>query len=244
MTKKKTFGKKCRRFIFRSLLYIILGFFVFTLSSVLVYKYVPVYYTPLMFIRQMQAWQTGEHLHIRKEWVPIQQISPNMVRAVIASEDNLFTHHWGFSQKAIQQAWEDNKSGKRIRGGSTITQQTAKNVFLTPSRTYVRKAFELYYSLLIECIWGKERIMEVYLNVIEMGDGIFGVEAASEIYFNTTAKNLTKSQSALLAVCLPNPHKMSPAHPSAYVRKRQAQILVLMPKLGKIELVRTPLERR
>ena len=139
MTKKKTFGKKCRRFIFRSLLYIILGFFVFTLSSVFVYKYVPVYYTPLMFIRQMQAWQTGEHLHIRKEWVPIQQISPNMVRAVIASEDNLFTHHWGFSQKAIQQAWEDNKSGKRIRGGSTITQQTAKNVFLTPSRTYVRK---------------------------------------------------------------------------------------------------------
>lgn len=223
----------------RGIGFTLLTCFMLSIGTVVLYKFVPIHYTPLMLIRSCEALKNGKKVERHHQWTPIEQISPNMVRAVIASEDNLFLQHKGFSFKQIQLAIKEKQSGKRIRGGSTISQQTAKNAFLTPSKTYLRKALEAYFTILIEIIWGKERIMEVYLNIIEMGDGIYGVAAASEIYFHTTPKQLTSSQSALIAVCLPNPRRMSPEHPSSYVRKRQTQILKLMPKLGKIDLQNT-----
>lgn len=208
-------------------------FLLLSVGMTVLYKYVPVRITPLMLLRKTEARKQGKTLTVRRQWIPLEQISPEMVRAVIASEDNLFLSHHGFSERGIRQALQERLEDGHVRhGGSTITQQTAKNVFCTPRRSYVRKAFEAYFTVLIEWIWGKERIMEVYLNVIETGDGVFGVEPASLLYFGHTAKTLNRKEAALIAVCLPNPRRMHADRPSAYVRKRQAQIVVLMPKLG------------
>jgi len=155
----------------------------------------------------------------------------------MASEDNLFQVHSGFSERGIRQAVEEKLSNGEVRhGGSTISQQTAKNVFTSGRRTYVRKAVEVYYTFLIEKIWGKRRIMEVYLNVIEMGDGVFGAEAAAQQFFHKPAEKLTRREAALIAACLPNPRKMHADKPSSYVQKRQGQISALIPKLGTIDL--------
>ncbi|MCL1868005.1 MAG: monofunctional biosynthetic peptidoglycan transglycosylase [Paludibacter sp.] len=203
-------------------------FFAISILWVLVARFVPVWITPLVYIRAIESVFDKKLPHCEKTWVSIDKISPNMVQAVIASEDNLFAQHNGFSLTAIEKAIEHNKKGKRIRGGSTISQQTAKNVFLFPQRSYVRKGLEAYYTVLIEFIWGKKRIMEVYLNVIEMGDGVYGVEAAAQKYFHTSASRLTKEQSALIAASLPNPRRYSIEKPSPYIKKRQAAILRLM----------------
>lgn len=211
-------------------------FFGITLFFVVLYKYVPVYVTPLMVIRSCNAIFDGKKPVNHKTWVPIEQISPQLVRAVIASEDNLFAKHNGFAWKQIQKARKEAAQGKRVRGASTISQQTAKNVFLPHHKSYIRKALEAYFTVLIEWIWGKERIMEVYLNVIEMGDGIYGAEAAAKYHFGTTAAQLTAAQSARIAACLPNPRRFNAGNPSPYILKRQQQIMVLMPKMGKIEL--------
>jgi len=218
--------------IFRN---IVLGLFLSSILLVILYRFVPVYITPLMIIRVAEQVADGKPIRLERGWVPIDEISPKMVRAVIASEDNLFLDHYGFDIEGMKKAFENNKKGKKLKGGSTISQQTAKNVFLTPSRTYVRKALEAYFTVLIEIFWSKERIMEVYLNVIEMGNGIYGIEKASEIYFNKPPQKLTSFQAALVAASLPNPRKYSITHPGPYMRKRQAHILWLMPKLGKIE---------
>ncbi len=165
-------------------------------------------------------------------WVKYEDIAPSLTRAVIASEDNLFVKHNGFSQRGIRQAWKEyRETGKVRHGGSTISQQTAKNVFTTGKRTYWRKARETWYTVLIETFWSKRRIMEVYLNVIEMGNGIYGAEAASQRYFGHRANRLTTAESALIAACLPNPRKYSVTHPGPYMRKRQGQIEALMPKI-------------
>lgn len=212
-------------------------FFVFTISEVVFYKFFPVRHTPLMLIRKTEARHAGKELTLYKQWVDIEDISPELVRAVMASEDNLFLQHHGFSERGIRNAIQEKMNKGAVRhGGSTISQQTAKNVFCTPNRTYIRKAFEAYFTVLIEWIWGKERIMEVYLNVIEMGNGVFGAEAASQRYFRHSAKRLNRQEAALIAVCLPNPRKMSVASPSSYILKRQRQIVTLMPKLGPIDL--------
>lgn len=162
------------------------------------------------------------------------QISPNLVQAVVASEDNRFMDHFGFDFDAIEKARIHNEHSRRKHGASTITQQTAKNVFLWQGRTWVRKGFEAYFTLLIEIFWSKERIMEVYLNVIEMGPGIYGAEAASQKYFGHSAKNLTRAEAALIAAALPDPLKRNPARPSPYLRKRQEQILRNMSNIGKV----------
>ncbi len=221
--------------VVRILRNIVLGLFLSSILLVILYRFVPVYITPLMIIRVAEQVADGKPIRLERGWVPIDEISPKMVRAVIASEDNLFLDHYGFDIEGMKKAFENNKKGKKLKGGSTISQQTAKNVFLTPSRTYVRKALEAYFTVLIEIFWSKERIMEVYLNVIEMGNGIYGIEKASEIYFNKPPKKLTSFQAALVAASLPNPRKYSITHPGPYMRKRQAHILWLMPKLGKIE---------
>ncbi|MBP6231564.1 MAG: monofunctional biosynthetic peptidoglycan transglycosylase [Paludibacteraceae bacterium] len=221
--------------IFRILRTIVIGLFLSSIFFVFLYRFVPVYITPLMLIRVVEQVSEGKSIRLERGWVSIDDISPSMVRAVIASEDNLFLEHYGFDFKGLKTAYEHNKKGKKLKGGSTITQQTAKNVFLTPSRTYVRKALEAYFTVLIELIWSKERILEVYLNVIEMGDGVYGVEKASRIYFNKSPRRLSIAQSALIAASLPNPRKYSVSRPGPYMYKRQAQIMWLMPKIGKIE---------
>jgi monofunctional biosynthetic peptidoglycan transglycosylase len=229
--KKNSFWNKFRRIVGR----VILWFIILSVGTVVLTRFIPVYYTPLMFIRAAESTLNGEKPKIVRTWTPIDHISRNMVQAVIASEDNLFMHHHGFSVEDIQKAMEHNKKGKRIHGGSTISQQTAKNVFLWPGRTWVRKGLEAYFTVLIEFFWSKERIMEVYLNVIETGKGIYGVQAASETYFGKDASRLSKSQAALIAVCLPNPRRFSPAHPSPYILRRKNQIVNLMDKVEQVD---------
>lgn len=202
--------------------------------GVLFYKWAPVKYTPLMIQRWWEGRADSKEAHQR--WVPYEEISPQLTRAVISSEDNLFAKHWGFSFASMRAAWKGNREGKPFRGGSTISQQCAKNVFLFHTRSYVRKLYEAYFTVLIEFIWGKERIMEVYLNVIEMGPGVYGAEEASQRYFKHSAKKLTQAESALIAACLPNPRRFLVAAPSQYVRGRQQTIMGLMPKMGAIEL--------
>ena len=206
-----------------------------SVSWVILAAFIPVYVTPLMFIRSVEAMVDGNAPVNEKTWVPLSEISPNMVQAVVASEDNLFLEHNGFSIDDIFKAVEHNKKGKRIRGGSTISQQTAKNVFLWPNRSYVRKGLEAYFTVLIELIWSKERIMEVYLNIVETGSGVYGVEAASQKFFNKSAAKLTKSQAALIAASLPNPRKFKIDNPSSYMLKRKAKILSVMRNIPKVK---------
>lgn len=185
---------------------LILYFFLSSIALVVLFKFVPVPFTPLMLIRQVEARSEGRRLEIHHEWVPIEEISPELIAAVIDEEDARFYEHSGFDWDAIQCAHRYNQRvGKNIRGGSTISQQTAKNIFCTPSRTYVRKAFEAYFTVLIEFIWGKERIMEVYLNSIEMGDGVFGAEAAANYHFRTSAAALDRYEAYYIARGLCNP---------------------------------------
>lgn len=210
-------------------------FFVISISWTILARFIPVYITPLMLIRTVESVLDGEKPKMVKRWVPIEKISPHMYQAVVASEDNLFMKHNGFSIDAIKRAWNNNQKGRRLKGGSTISQQTAKNVFLWPQRSWVRKGLEAYFTILIELFWSKERIMEVYLNVIEMGDGIYGVQAASKEYFGKDAAKLTKGQSALITVCLPNPRRFNPARPSPYIQRRQGQIMRLMGKITRVD---------
>jgi monofunctional glycosyltransferase len=225
---KRSFWKRII-FFFRNF---ILLFFLISIGWVVICRFVPVFITPLMLIRSVESIAKGEAPKNSKKWVSIDEISPNMVQAVMASEDDLFMTHHGFSFEAISKAFEHNQKGKRIRGGSTISQQTAKNVFLFPQRSYVRKAFEAYFTVLIELIWGKQRIMEVYLNVIEMGKGIYGVEAASEEHFGVKASQLTKNQAALIAATLPNPRRFDAGHPTGYIVNRKIHIINVMSKIA------------
>ena len=162
---------------------------------------------------------------IEKKWVPLAEISPEVIKAVIASEDNKFCTHNGFDREEISKMLKEHEeNGKKIRGCSTISQQTAKNVFTFGGRNPARKVIEAYYTFLIEKIWGKRRIMEVYLNIAEWGNGIFGIEAAAQHYFGRSASELTRRQAALLAACLPSPLERNPSKPSVYINKRAAAI--------------------
>lgn len=216
---------------------IVVFFFVSTILVIFLYRFVPVYYTPLMFIRCFDQKMDGKEMHMDSRWVPITEISQSMVNAVIVAEDPLYLSHWGFDFYSIKRAAIRNlKNGKIVVGGSTISQQTAKNVFLWPDRSWVRKGFEVYFTVLIELLWNKERIMEVYLNIVELGDGIYGVEEASNHYFGKPARRLSSSQAALLAASLPNPFEYDPAHPSSLLYKREQIILKKMSYLGNVDL--------
>ena len=196
-----------------------------TILSVVALRWCPVYVTPLMLIRCAQQVRHGQHLRLRHHWVPLDSMSAHLPVAVMASEDQRFLLHHGFDYDAIQKAAKRNlKGGKNKLGGSTITQQTAKNVFLWPGRSWVRKGLEAYFTALIELFWSKQRIMEVYLNSIEMGDGIYGLDAVAEYHFGTTADRLSRSDCALIAATLPNPRRFSSREPSAYMRQRQRRI--------------------
>ena len=207
--------------------WIVVAFFASTILSVVALRWLPVWVTPLMLIRVGQQMAGDEKVALHHHWVPLDEISPSLPIAVMASEDARFLEHHGFDFKAIEQAAMRNikHPEKRKHGASTISQQTAKNVFLWPGRSWIRKGFEVYFTVLVELFWSKERIMEVYLNSIEMGNGIYGASAVAEYHFNTTADKLTRRQCALIAVSLPNPRRFNSASPSGYMLKRQARIL-------------------
>lgn len=214
----------------------IIAFFALSIVGVIIFRWLPIPFTWLMVDRMIEQKWNGKPIVLQKEWVPIEQISDHLVLAVVCSEDNKFEEHNGFDFNAIEKVIEQNKKlrkkGKPIKGASTISQQVAKNVFLYPSRSWVRKGFEVYFTILIELFWSKERIMEVYLNVIEMGDGIYGAQAASYTYFGKKAIDLKPSEAALIAAVLPNPRKWSPRYPDSYILKKKNRILNLMNKWG------------
>ena len=206
-----------------------MAFFASTILAVVWYKFFPVWVTPLMVIRCAEQVGDGHFPTWHHRWISIEEMPKEMPMAVMASEDQLFLEHHGFDFNAIQKAVERNqKAGKKKYGASTISQQTAKNVFLWPGRSWLRKGLEMYFTTLIEFVWGKERIMEVYLNSIEMGNGIYGVKAVAEENFDKTPEQLTRRDCAMIAATLPNPRKFSSKDPSPYMRKRQRQILVQM----------------
>ena len=223
------------KLIKKTLKWIVVAFFASTILSVVMFRFLPVFVTPLMVIRCCQQLSEGRDLKLSHDWVSLSEISPSLPVAVIASEDGRFLQHHGFDYDAIEKAAKRNREHpeKRKLGASTISQQTAKNVFLWPGRSWVRKGFEVYFTTLIELLWSKERIMEVYLNSIEMGDGIYGAQAVAEEHFRKDAKDLTRSECALIAATLPNPRKFSSKSPSAYMLKRQARILREMKYVGK-----------
>jgi monofunctional biosynthetic peptidoglycan transglycosylase len=224
--------RKLLKIIGKTVKWVLILFFTSSVLMVLIYKFVPVYITPLMVIRCVEQKMDDREMTLHHEWVPLEEISEHLPVAVMASEDQRFLTHHGFDFDAIQKAAESNKDGKKIRGGSTISQQTAKNVFLWPGRSWIRKGFETYFTFLIELLWSKQRIMEVYLNSIEMGDGIYGVDAVAEYHFNTDAAGLSRADCALIAATLPNPRKFSSKSPSSYMLKRQSRILKEMRYVG------------
>ncbi len=214
------------------------AFFASTILSVVALRFLPVWVTPLMVIRCFQQVSEGRSLKLSHDWEPLENISPSLPVAVMASEDARFLEHHGFDYKAIEHAAKRNREHpeKRKLGASTISQQTAKNVFLWPGRSWTRKGFEAYFTVLIEVLWPKQRIMEVYLNSIEMGEGIYGAQAVAEEHFGKDAKDLTRSECALIAATLPNPRKFSSKSPSAYMLKRQSRILKEMKYVGKFPI--------
>jgi len=212
-----------------------LWFFGISIFLVIVFKWVPIPFTPLMITRAIENKMDGKEMVCSHDWVPLSEISVNMQKAVIASEDGTFLSHNGFDFKAMQKAFKNNNRGRKLKGGSTISQQTAKNIFLWQGRSYIRKGLEAYFTLLIEVIWGKERIMEVYLNSIEMGEGVYGVEAAAQHWYGTSAANLTKRQAAGIAAILPNPRKYKATNSSSYIENRKGKIIRIMRHIAKPE---------
>lgn len=213
--------------ITRILLKVVLWFVGLSVFSVLVFRFVPVPFTPLMVSRYFE-YRNDDSVVSHRDWVPIEEISVNLQKAVIASEDDTFLTHHGFNFGAMQKALKGNLKGKKLKGGSTISQQTAKNVFLWQGRSYVRKALEAYFTVLIELLWSKERIMEVYLNSIEMGKGIYGAQAAAQYWYKKDAINLTKREAAGIAAILPNPIKYKAVKSSSYITRRKGRIVRLM----------------
>jgi len=223
--------KKITRILFKLLIW----FVGISLFLVIIFKFVPVPYTPLMVSRAVENKLAGKEMYCNHDWVPIEKISKNLQKAVIASEDGTFLKHHGFDFSAMQKALKNNQKGRKIKGGSTISQQTAKNVFLWQGRSYIRKGFEAYFTVLIELVWGKERIMEVYLNSIEMGDGVYGAQAAAEYWYQKNASNLTTREAAGIAAILPNPRKYKATNSTVYINKRKDKIVRVMRYVGKID---------
>ncbi len=224
--------------VLKFILKTILWFFIISIGLTILYRFVPVPVTPLMIIRCVQQKQEGKDMKLKNDWLSYDEISPALPLSVVAAEDQLFLDHYGFDFNAIEKALKNNEKKskrKKMKGASTISQQTAKNVFLWPSRTWVRKGFEVYFTGLIEIIWSKQRILEVYLNVVEMGDGVYGAEAAARHHFKKSAAKLSRSEAAAIAACLPNPRKWSASKPTGYTSGRQAWILRNMNNIERLD---------
>ncbi|PWA06897.1 monofunctional biosynthetic peptidoglycan transglycosylase [Flavobacterium psychrotolerans] len=214
---------------------ILLWFFALSVLGVVIFKYIPVPLTPLMVIRSIENVSEGKDMICSHDWEPLEKISLNLQKAVIISEDATFLKHSGFDFNAIEKAMKNNEKGKKLKGGSTISQQTAKNVFLWQGRSYLRKGLEAYFTVLIELVWGKERIMEVYLNSIEMGDGVYGAEAASHYWYRKNASELTKQEAAGIAAILPNPRKFKATNSTTFINRRKDRIVKQMKYIGKLD---------
>lgn len=212
-------------------------FFILSIASIIIFRFIPVPVTPLMVIRCVEQKLDGKDFKLKKDWTSLNEISAAMPLAAMAAEDQKFEEHFGFDMEAIKKAEEYNAKhrGKKVHGASTISQQTAKNVFLFPSRSWIRKGFEVYFTFLIEIFWSKQRIMEVYLNVIETGDGIYGAEAAAQEYFHKPSKKLTVREAALIAAILPNPLKWSAVNPSPFVERKSQRIIHFMSNLNPVD---------
>ena len=234
MSLKKGWGRRLLRRLAWGL-GIFVGICVFL---VLLFRFVPVFVSGVMAERRVQSWSQPGAYRPSHTWVPLGEIAPCMGAAVIAAEDQNFAEHFGFDWEAIQKAMVHNEKSRRKRGASTLSQQAAKNLFLWDGRSWARKGLEAWFTLLMESAWPKKRILEVYLNSVEFGDGIFGVEAASQTFFRKPAKRLRPSEAALLAAVLPNPHKYRAAAPSGFVRQRQEWILNQMRQLGGDQVVK------
>ena len=230
-SKKTTLRKRISSIVTK----VFLWFLMVTVLWVLVYRFVNPPITILMIQRNMERSSNELPHKMEKKWVDFEDISDNMKRAAVSAEDQLFLKHIGFDVKAIEKAFATNKKGKKIKGGSTISQQTAKNVFLWPGRSWIRKGCEAYFTVLIELLWSKERILEVYLNVIEMGDGIYGAEAATQAYYGKSCKKMSRAQAALIAACFPNPRRWTPKKATTYIRHRQYLIMKNMRRLGPLD---------
>lgn len=227
-------GKNTLITAFKVLLQVLLFVLLFSITPVVVYRYIPPF-TPLMFLRSLDMKSGGDTVNMNYKWVPLREMSPYLCQAAVAAEDDLFMTHNGFNLKALVLAYEKNrKNDKKVVGGSTISQQTAKNVFLWPHRDYLRKGLEAWFTILIEKIWGKKRIMEVYLNIVEMGDGVYGAEAAAQKYFNKPASKLTRYEAASLIAVLPNPRIYKVRNPSAYTLQYRNAIAARMGKMPKV----------
>ena len=218
-----------RSFLIKAFICFLIG----TVGAVVVLKFVPIWITPLMVVRKIESAAEGKDSEIYHDWTSYDDISKEVALAVVSSEDQLFPAHYGFDFKSMYNAFRYNWRGRKIRGASTISQQVAKNVFLWHGRSYVRKVAEVYFTFLIELIWGKERILEIYLNVAETGPMTFGVEAAAQRYYGKSAANLSRAEAARMAAVLPNPRRFLVASPSAYVQARTNKIARQMRMLGK-----------
>jgi len=218
-----------------------LGFGVLSVAITILFRFVAPPVSALMIERRFVSLREGRQYTTHYQWTDFDRIAPAMPAAVIAAEDQNFSTHHGFDWDAIQRAIDYDENGTRVRGASTLTQQTAKNLFLWPDRNWLRKGFEAYFTVLLESCWGKRRILETYLNIVEFGDGIYGVEAASQRYFHKSSAHLTPEDAALLAAVLPNPHRLKANAPSNYVRERQQWILRQMRQLGGVSFVKREL---
>ncbi len=232
--------KRLRR-IMLVLLIIGLGFGTMSVAVTILFRFAAPPASALMIERRIDSLRSEGAYSSHYQWVDFDRIAPSMAVAVVAAEDQNFSSHHGFDWDAIQRAMDYDENGNRLRGASTLTQQTAKNLFLWPGRNWLRKGFEAYFTVLLEALWGKRRILETYLNIVEFGDGIYGVEAAAQRYFHKSAVRLTPEDAALLAAVLPNPHRLKANAPSAYVRERQQWILRQMRQLGGVSFVQREL---
>src|SRR5215831_13478633 len=228
--------KRLRR-ILLFLLIIALGFGTLSVAITILFRFVAPPVSALMIERRFDSLREGRQYTAHYRWIDFDRIAPTMAAAVIAAEDQNFSSHHGFDWDAIQRAIDYDENGNKVRGASTLTQQTAKNLFLWPDRNLLRKGFEAYFTVLLEGLWGKRRILETYLNIVEFGDGIYGVEAASQRFFHKSSARLTPEEAALLAAVLPNPHRLKANAPSNYVRERQQWILRQMRQLGGVSFV-------
>lgn len=235
--------KSIKRF-FKVIFKILFVLVMLSLGMVFLYKYLPIQVTPLMVIRYFQNDDQTTKTIWKHNWVPLTAISKNLQLAVICSEDQNFLNHNGFDFKAIEKAFENNNKGKRIKGASTISQQTAKNVFLWPNRSWIRKGLETYFTFLIELCWSKARIMEVYLNSIEMGNGIYGAQAASQYWFKKSANKLSQTQASAIAAILPNPRVYKANPKSNYIKGRTVWITKQMTYFGALDYPEKTNEKR
>ncbi|MGH8584225.1 MAG: monofunctional biosynthetic peptidoglycan transglycosylase [Gammaproteobacteria bacterium] len=226
--KKPAALRRLARWLRRVALTVLLASFL----SMLYLRFLPPLTTSFMIRDRITTWWQGENYPLRYQWVDWQHISPQLALAVIAAEDQLFPRHWGFDARSIAKAWKSYERGGRLRGASTISQQLAKNLFLWPEKSFIRKGLEVYFTVWLELLLPKQRILEIYLNVVELGPGVFGVAAASRAYFNRPANTMGPAQAALLAAVLPNPKRLRAVRPSRYVAVRQRWILRQMSRLG------------